>query len=408
MKIAFVTQQLIIGGAETYIARKCKWLIEHGYEVIIISEGGCYVEMLPKGVKHILLENIAHFPFLLSFRQRKTLLKNLVSILKKENVQVIEANEICPILYVMMSYKRHRINFLLNVLLGLAYDHSWQLCKITPILNDMGLYYTLTTSMHQYIMKKCKTPLNPIILPIPIQLRYPQYYKEDNYILTVGRMAPDKMYVMHLIKAFGDVLKQLRCDVRLLVVGDGNMKTEVGQLVDKVNLSLNREAILLLGTVVGEELDLLYANCMAFVGVGTSMMISAANAKPTIIASVYDDCQPFAFGFWGMKPAEDKLIIGGSSQFAYRKQTYQEMLTTIINANLNERMAYGKAAYSLLESFCSLDVVMREWENQYNNIIQKKAVDRLCKVGCFLLVYNSFLRCAYLVYKKMKHLILWK
>ncbi len=32
MKIAFVTPQFVVGGAEIYILRKSKWLIEHGHK----------------------------------------------------------------------------------------------------------------------------------------------------------------------------------------------------------------------------------------------------------------------------------------------------------------------------------------------------------------------------------------
>ena len=59
MKIAFITPRMIVGGAETYIIRKAKWLTENGNEIVVISEGGCLVESLPKGVKHIQIKNIA-------------------------------------------------------------------------------------------------------------------------------------------------------------------------------------------------------------------------------------------------------------------------------------------------------------------------------------------------------------
>lgn len=39
MHIAFVTPQMIIGGAETYIITKSRWLISHGHTVTVVSGG---------------------------------------------------------------------------------------------------------------------------------------------------------------------------------------------------------------------------------------------------------------------------------------------------------------------------------------------------------------------------------
>ena len=62
MKIAFVTPMMVIGGAETYVINKCDWLIDRGFEVIVISEGGENVKNLPDGAEHIILKGISLSP----------------------------------------------------------------------------------------------------------------------------------------------------------------------------------------------------------------------------------------------------------------------------------------------------------------------------------------------------------
>ena len=37
MHIAIVTPQMIVGGAETYIIIKSRWLIAHGHQVTVVS-----------------------------------------------------------------------------------------------------------------------------------------------------------------------------------------------------------------------------------------------------------------------------------------------------------------------------------------------------------------------------------
>lgn len=402
MKVAFVTPQLIVGGAETYIARKSCWLIEHGHEVLIISEGGCFVDILPPKVEHVVLKDVSKAPYHLSFKECDILLDNLTSILLEAKVDVIEAHNNFPIFYVIMSCKRHRIPFCLNVLLALSYAHNRLLCNITSIMNHYGMYYTLTESMNKYISEKCDIHLTPKIIPIPIKVADCCLFKEENYILTVGRLNPDKMYLKYLIIGFKELLQCNRIDVQLYVVGDGCLKTEIEQLANNVNQTLGRNAVVLLGTVVGESLDRLYANCMAYVGVGTTLLLSAANAKPTIIASVFDECQPYAYGLWGMNPDEDKSIMGGTIQMEKRKQKFEEILRDVLVVSKEKRMEYGSAAYALLKNTCELNTVMEKWRKEYVRIQSKVIPTYLFRYAIKLRFFIILIRPCYLIYKLIK------
>lgn len=404
MKVAFVTPRMIVGGAETYIIRKANWLIEHGDEVVVISEGGCYVEKLPLQVKHIELKNIASPPYILSNKDFDSLLDSLTNILRDEAVDVIETHNTFPVLYVAMTYKRHRIPFLLNVLNELSYDKNWQLCKLTSVLDKFGLYYTLTSTMNKYIMSKCGIELHPQLIPIPMNLPLYREHEEGDYILTVGRMSPEKMYVKYLIVAFADVIQRLHCNVKLLIVGDGDLKSEVQSVADKANATLGTNAVSLLGIVTGKELDTLYSRCIAFVGVGTSMLISAAHAKPTIIGGVYKGEEQYAFGFWGMNVEEDKFEICGSPNIEYRRSSYQEILEQVLSVAAEKRKEYGTTAYHLLQSNYDLNVVMQKWKSIFIGMLSKKANRQiLVWISQLLICYNKYiLRLCYLGYQPLK------
>lgn len=401
MKIAFVTPQLIVGGAETYIARKSRWLIEHGHEVLVISEGGCFVEMLPPKVEHIVLGNISKPPYHLSFQECRILLDKMTSILLSAKVDVIEAHNTFPILYLIMSSKKHKIPFCLNVLLDLSYDHNWLLCNATTVLDRVGLYYTLTENMNKHISGKCRIRLTPKIIPIPIEITKRHLLQEGDYILTVGRLSPDKMYLKYLIVAFKELIQRHDFNVQLFVVGDGGLKPEIESIAKDANQALGRNAVVLLGTVVGEALDKLYANCTAYVGVGTTLLMSAANAKPTIIASGLDECQPYAYGLWGLRPDEDKAVIGGTVQMENRKQPYQDILLHILTTSKEKRAEYGKAAYTLLNDTCELNTVMDKWQKEYTYIAGTPLPIKLYKYATKLSVYTKILHICYLVYKSL-------
>lgn len=406
MNIAFVTPRFIVGGAETYIIRKSQWLIEHGHNVLVISSGGCFVEMLPKEVKHIALENLSVAPYTLSYNQLKYLLGTLTSILQSEKIDMIEAHNTFPILYVFLSYRGHKIPFVLNVLNELSYDSNWELQKITRILDKLKCYYTLTGKMNDYIEKRCGRSLHPTILPIPLNDPSSKSYvgsNFQNYILTVGRLAPDKMYLKYLIKDFGAFLDEnkLYSDKTLVVVGDGPLKNEVEQMAHTINSRCHRKAIVLLGSVVGEELERLYAGCELYVGVGTTLLIAASYAKPSIIGASYTQLQPYAFGFWGTHP-EDADVISGSFDIVDRKKSYKNSFQNFYSVSEIQRKQYGYQAYNLFKNNYGLNVIMKKWDAIYYNHTRNVSMSSIKKSAYFLYLFNIMLYPVYFLYKNLR------
>ncbi len=405
MKIAFVTPRMIVGGAETYVLRKSKWLIEHGHEVVVISEGGCFVESLPNGARHIQIKNIDTPSYALTRKESYEVKQSLVNALLNEKVEIIEAHNPFPIVYVFMTYAIHKIPFLLNVLSELSYNRNIELIIITRILNSIGKYYTLTSRMNAYIEKKCKQKLHPTIIPIPLEeyIHTSKSLKKPNpeYILTVARLAPDKMYIKYLVKDFAYLHEKnlIKKDISLFIIGDGPLKQEVFELANSINISLQKDVIKLLGTVTGNELDEIYSKCSLYIGVGTTMLIAASHHRPTIMASgLY---QKYAFGFWGSEPEKDKNAIGGDDTMFYKRQSFKQIIQDFFSYPINKRQEFGDQAYQLFKQHFDLNVIMPKWEYVYSETSKIKRMPLYIKIK-MLLLFNLFIKPFYSLYRFFK------
>ncbi|WP_459189878.1 glycosyltransferase family 4 protein [Parabacteroides sp. APC149_11_2_Y6] len=399
MKIAFITQQMIVGGAETYIVRKASWLIEHGYDVIVMSKGGECVEMLPKGITHIDIDCMCP-PYSVGYHSLNKTIKRLGNILLEENVDLIEVHNSYPAIYVVMSYWYHRIPFILNVLLESDYDNNYALRFLTILLDKKKQYCTLTVGMNAYIEKRCKHKLSPQIFPIPIFQPTPKFLKTENYLLTVGRLTSDKMYLKYLIQDFKTlhIKNQIPKELKLIVVGDGLLREDVAKEVALVNKDLRREAILMKGIVMGEALDRLYEQCLAYIGVGTTILIAASFRKPVILASGIKNCQPYAYGFWGENPEIDRNNLGGDESLFSKRTSFLKIIKEIV-VDEKQREQAGRKAFALFESVYDMKYIMNEWDKFYKGGSNMKYDKMISYMGRFLYVAYIILSPIYYIYR---------
>lgn len=389
MKIAFVTPKFIVGGAETYIIQKSRWLIEHGYEIIVMSEGGDLVEKLPIGAKHTIVEGISRMPYEHNPLKLQRILKFISNILLVEHVDVIEAHNVSPILYVAMSYKFHRVPYLLNVLLETVYDSNFELCGLTKFLAHRGLYCTLTQNMHAYIEGRCGTSLFVKILPIPIaNPSIVKYNKMSNYVLTVCRLSEEKMYLRFLIKAFGNFISENieNKELYLYIVGDGPLWDEIAILVESVNEKVGFCAIVMKGTVLDQKLEELYENCIAYIGVGTTLLLGASYHKPVVIAGD-TTMKDLVGGFWGMQPELDEKSIIASLKYEKYQISFEKAISKIVNDDVFYKEAANKA-FSLFQDIYNINKVMKKWESIYKELIVRPYELNLKNYGNYLFIMN--------------------
>lgn len=369
IKIAFVTPLMIIGGAETYVINKCEWLLAHGFNVIVISEGGENVSHLPQGTLHILLEGISLPPLVFTKNQYTDFKKKFATLLLDHKIDVIEAHNSYPIVHVASVYKDTKIPFCLNVLSELSYSRNPLLKIITKKLNEFGLFYLLTHQMNQFIEKATNKKLNAVIIPIPVKaIPKIEANSDSKYILSVSRLSRDKDYVRYLIQDFYELYKENKVfrDYKLIIVGDGNLYDELNEIASTINIEVSNKIILLKGTVVGNDLEILYQNCTMFVGMGTTLLLAASCGKPSIIAGFTPETSRCAWGFWGENDLDANIIAINSSKERI-STSFQLTINSILLSDAR-KVAAGDAALKMFKSNYDYDSIMRLWKDEYIRI----------------------------------------
>ena len=120
--ILFITPKFIIGGAERYILVKSQWLVENGYNVTVASEGGVWENKLQDiGVRHYKLDWINKNPKTSSYEDNIKRLSELYNIIRENSIEIVEANQLYPAIYVYYLSKITHIKFLVNVLSELSF-----------------------------------------------------------------------------------------------------------------------------------------------------------------------------------------------------------------------------------------------------------------------------------------------
>lgn len=389
MRIAFLTPYMIIGGAETYIITKSKWLLSHGHNIIVISGGGENVVNLPIGTKHINF-NTEISPASFSKKEYKKYIAQLSTILIKEQIDLIEAHNTSPVIHAAMSFRITGIPFLINILNERTYLYNPFLKQLTANLAPFGLLYTLTTQMQSYIEKRIKHSIKATIIPIPVEnIQEHNAPHNGRYVLSVCRMAADKMYIKYLIKDFLTLHKESKIpkDYRLLIVGDGTLRNEVQILANQ-----NTQIIKMLGTVVGKELEELYRNAEIYVGTGTSLLLGASCKTPCLIPGFTETSMPYCWGIWGERP-EDKDVLSVSELQHYPRSTYADTLNELIQ-NPSKRIIAGQKAYTLYQQYYTFQSIMERWEKEYTKIItifdNKKITQEIYKKSNISIIINRF------------------
>jgi glycosyltransferase involved in cell wall biosynthesis len=391
IKVAFVTPKMIIGGAESYIINKSNWLINNGFDVIVVSQGGENVCNLPSGASHIFFDKISSSPLEFSSKDYSVFVDKLSDILLRNDVDVIEAHNSYPAVHVAVSYKYTKIPFFINILNELSYYRNPLLKILTKKLNCFGLIYLLTYEMNKYVESIINFKLKPKIIPIPVKpINQDNFSLANKYILSVCRLSDDKDYVRHLIRDFYELYKvnDKLSEYKLVIVGDGILYGSLTVLANSLNEEANDNIIQLKGTLVGDDLETVYKNCSIFVGMGTTLLLAASCGKPSVIAGGIPETNKFSWGLWGENDL-DANIIGICSGKDRTSTSFQATIESLVESEFR-RISSGKAAYKMFNENYDFDSIMTLWGNEYH------------------LVINSFLINEAKIEKKLKYYYVWR
>lgn len=372
MNIAFITPKMIIGGAETYIITKAKYLCDNGHNVLVISEGGENVKNIPLAATHVTLPTDTT-PYHLSKQQFKRVTDQIYEVLIAHKIDVVEAHNTYAILYASMACRKANIPCLYNLLNELSHKKQIVTNGLLRSFSKSGCYFTLTSQMNSYVEHAIHTRLKPIIIPIPVQeIELRSASISDNYILSVCRFSSDKMYVLSLIKGYGNAILNgvISKDITLKIVGDGDLRLLVEQAAEQTNQQIGRHAVVLLGTKTDGELSDLFSRCTLYVGMGTTILLAAQYKKTIIKVGFQSDMITQSWGYWGDNVHDAKCIVADKNK---DQATSFENSLKIVNFK-DKLHFYGNKAYQTYHDNYQLSTIMERWSEQYHKVSVKKNI----------------------------------
>jgi glycosyltransferase involved in cell wall biosynthesis len=183
---------------------------------------------------------------------------------------------------------------------------------------------------------------------------------QDEFVwLAVGRLERAKDYPC-MLKAFAEVLHK-QGSARLMIVGEGRLRTDVQELVLALGLGCS---IRLLG--LRNDVPELMTASDAFVmssaweGMPLVLLEAAASGLPIVATDVGSNSEIVLDGKNGLivPPGNPDLLA-------------QAMLR-IMDQSLEDRKRMGATSRSHAERFYNIDTIVERWENTYHELLLRK------------------------------------
>lgn len=363
MNVVIVTPWLGVGGAETYVLLKSRWLVERGYGVTVISGGGEWVSRLSEGVRHVQF-SVEVSPAAFSSVQYDEYLRQLAGVIVRAGADVVEVHNSSPVVHVAQSFRYHHVPFFVNILNEFSYRRNPFLVAVTRRCAPLGNLYTINAQAVSYINSRLGCDVDWRVMHVPVEGVPDGVGQQGDYVLSVGRMATDKRYIIYAVRGFGEAVLSGRLPgmPQMRIVGDGPIRKEVEEEVVRVNEVLGREAVVLLGTLSGEALWREYRGARLFVGSGTSMLLAASVGVPAFVVGYTPRSVEYAWGVWG----EDSLDVErfcATEKLGWNPMTYADAMVAYWNC--------GKAdkAIAMFRANYDVESIMESWESEFEQVV---------------------------------------
>lgn len=360
---------LEIGGAETHVVELSKQLNKEGYRIIVASNGGVYVKELEAvGIKHYKVPMNKR-----SIRNMRKSYYLLEDIIKNEKIDIVHSHAripsfICGILKRKMDFAFvTSAHWVFYTGLGLKYITDWGQ-KVVAVSDDIKEYL-----IENYGVKKRDIfvtingidtdKFSPLVKGEEIKEEF-NIKDEDNCIVYVSRMDESRALVAkQLIKITPELNKEIK-NLRILIVGGGDVFDKLKDMSDEVNKKIGHECI----TMTGGRTDInkLIACGKIFIGVSRAALEAMAAAKPTIVAGNE--------GYIGLF-AEEKLSVSQSNNFCCRgcEMSSKELLFKDIIYAMNflsdeEREKLGSYGREVIFKYYSVAKMASDCKKAYNAV----------------------------------------
>ena len=371
-KILMITMGLDIGGAETHIVELSKELKRRGYDIIVASNGGIYVNEIEKyGIRHEEIPmNLRNFGAMFkSYR----LLKRLI---RAERPDIVHAHARIPAFIAGLVRKTVKFNFVTSAhgvfetSKGLKYLTNWG-DKTVAVSEDIK----------QYLRGNYKVPNQNIRVTINgIDTRKFSADTDAAKIVCEFGVDPDEPVICHVSRLDGETSRfaeQLIVSmpkiadeiegVQLIIAGGGTKEEYLKKRASEINDSLDRRAIIMTGPRA--DINEIVACCDVFVGVSRTALEAMACEKPVILAG--------DAGYMGIFSRE-KLDEAKSDNFCCRNRGHSDpydlasdVIMCLKMADTPEMKALCRFERQVILDDYSVSRMADDYIEVYNKAVQK-------------------------------------
>ena len=374
MKILMATNGLDIGGAETHIVELAKELKRRGHEIVVVSNGGVYVEELEKaGIRHIKapLNSRALKPMVRSYQ----ILKQAI---RAEKPDVVHAHARIPGFLCGLLHRGKNFAFVTTA--------HWVFASegMVRYLTNWGTKtIAVSEDIKQYLKDSYGVPGEDVFVTINgIDTRRfsPEVSGEGvkaefgipagvPVLSHVSRMDDSRaLAARHLIDLAPALCEQVEGLV-LLLVGGGDVLEELKVKAQAQNEKIGRQAILMTGA--RSDINSLVAAGDVFVGVSRAALEAMSAAKPTLVAG-----NEGYLGLFG----PDKLERAIASNFCCRgddpiePETMKADLLRLLSMTKEEKAATGQYCRQVILEHYSVTRMAQDALTAYEAALHPKHI----------------------------------
>ncbi len=270
---------MVIGGAETHVVELARGLTLAGHEVTVASMGGVYVNELEKsGVKHVTVPLHTKNP--IHMLKSCFLLKKLI---KREKFDIVHAHSRIPAFICGALARRLPFKFVTST--HAVFKVNGALAR----LSDWGEHtFAVSCDIKQYLIDNYKTPSDNITLTIngidtEKFSKNTSVLKDDKFrVVYVSRLEREIALPAFLLCEAAEKLAKEIPNLEIIIVGGGDVATELENKGKKANEKIGREVLKLTGprTDIAE----IVGKCDVFVGVSRAALEAMSLELPVILA----------------------------------------------------------------------------------------------------------------------------